>query len=342
MQLTLAQLADRLDIELRGDGSVCISSVATLQHAGRGALSFLANPGYRKYLANTRASAVIVAEQDAGQVSVAALISENPYRSYARAASVICPPSPGQAGVHPSAVLDEDVSLGPGVWVGPHCYIEKGVHIGAGVQIGPGCHLGAGVRLGAGSQLISRVTVLAAAAVGERVLLHPGVVIGGEGFGLAQHQGQWEKVPQLGSVHIGNDVEIGANTSIDRGAIEDTVIENGVKIDNQVQIGHNVFIGAHSALAGCVGVSGSARIGRYCTLAGGVGLVGHIELADDVHVTGMSLVTRSIGRAGTYSAGTPLMENRLWLRNAVRIKQLDEVVERIAAIEKRLAGQGES
>lgn len=342
MQLTLAQLADRLDIELRGDGSVCISSVATLQRAGRGALSFLANPGYRKYLVNTRASAVIVAEQDAGQVPVAVLISDNPYRSYAKAAGVICPPSPGRTGVHPSAVLDEDVGLGADVWVGPHCYIENGAELGAGVQIGPGCHVGAGVKLGAGSQLISRVTVLASAAIGERVLLHPGVVVGSEGFGLAQHQGKWEKVPQLGSVRIGNDVEIGANTSIDRGAIEDTVIEEGVKIDNQVQIGHNVFIGRHSALAGCVGVSGSARIGQYCTLAGGVGLVGHIELADGVHITAMSMVTRSIDKAGTYSAGTPLMEKRSWLRNAVRMKQLDDVVDRIAAIEKKLGEQEES
>ncbi|MEN8761756.1 MAG: UDP-3-O-(3-hydroxymyristoyl)glucosamine N-acyltransferase [Thiogranum sp.] len=334
MTLTLAQLAQQLDVELRGDADVRVSTVAGLQRAGPGALSFLANPKYRRYLKNTRASAVVLSQQDARDCPVAVLVSENPYACYARAARLLYPMDKPGSGIHPSAVVDVAADIDPSAWIAANAVVAEGAKIGPSVQIGPGCIIGAKVEIGQGSQLVARVTVLAEARIGSRVILHPGVVIGGDGFGLAKVEGRWEKVPQLGSVQIGNDVEIGANTTVDRGSAEPTIIEDGVKIDNQVQVAHNVFIGAQTAIAACVGISGSARIGRHCTLAGGVGVVGHLEIADGVHITGMSMVTRSISEPGTYSAGTPLMENRQWRRNAVRMKQLDGLARRVSSLEK--------
>ena len=334
MTLTLSQLARQLNVELRGDGDVRVSMVASLQRAGPGALSFLANPKYRRYLKNTRASAVVLSGQDAQDSPVAVLVSDNPYACYARAARLLYPQDKPRSGIHPGAIVDAAAQIDPSAWIDANTVIAEGAKIGPSVQIGPGCIIGAKVEIGEGSQLVARVTILAEAHIGRRAILHPGVVIGSDGFGLAEVGGRWEKVPQLGSVRIGNDVEIGANTTIDRGAIENTIIEEGVKIDNQVQVAHNVFIGAQTAIAACVGISGSARIGRHCTLAGGVGVVGHLAIADHVHITGMSMVTRSISEPGTYSAGMPLMENRQWRRNAVRVKQLDCLTRRISSLEK--------
>ena len=334
MALTLAQLAQQLDVELVGDGDACVSTVASLQRAGPGALSFLANPKYRRHLKTTRASAVVLSGRDARDSPVPVLLSDNPYACYARAARLLYPQGESRCGIHPSAVVDNTAEVDPGAWIGAHAVIEQHAKIGPSVQIGPGCVVGAGVEIGEGSQLVARVTVLAKAHIGRHTTLHPGVVIGSDGFGQAEVEGHWEKVPQLGSVVIGDDVEIGANTTVDRGSIENTVIEQGVKIDNQVQVAHNVFIGAQTAIAACVGISGSTQIGRHCTLAGGVGIVGHLQITDHVHITGMSMVTRSISRPGRYSAGTPLMENRQWRRNAVRIKQLDRLARRICSLEK--------
>jgi len=334
MELTLAQLAEQLGVELRGDGNVRISAAAPLQQGRSGALSFLANPRYRRYLKTTKAAAVVLSDQDAAESPVSVLVSDNPYACYARAVQLLYPQAAVPVGVHPAAVVDPDAQIDPEAWIDAGSIIAADVRIGPSVQVGPGCVVGNGVVIGEGSQLVARVTVLAAANIGRRVTLHPGVVIGSDGFGMAQIEGRWTKVPQLGSVRIGDDVDIGANTTVDRGALQDTVIEAGVKIDNQVQVGHNVFIGAHTAIAGCVGISGSTRIGRYCTLAGGVGLVGHVEITDNVHITAMSMVTHSINEAGTYSAGTPLTRNALWRRNAVRIKQLDALARRVSVIEK--------
>jgi len=334
MTLTLAQLAQQLNVELKGDTDVRVSTVASLQRAGPGALSFLANPKYRRYLKNTRASAVVLSGRDAQDSPVPVLVSDNPYACYARAARLLYPQDKPRSGIHPSAIIDEAAEIDPSAWIGANTVVAEGAKIGPSAQIGPGCIVGAKVEIGQGSQLVARVTVLAEAHIGSRAILHPGVVIGSDGFGLAEVEGRWEKVPQLGSVHIGNDVEIGANTTVDRGTVEDTIIEEGVKIDNQVQVAHNVFIGAQTAIAACVGISGSTRIGRHCTLAGGVGVVGHLEIADRVHITGMSMVTRSISGPGTYSAGTPLMENRQWRRNAVRMKQLDGLTRRVSSLEK--------
>ena len=334
MALTLAQLAQQLGAELRGDGALTVSGVATLVEARHGDVSFLANPKYRRYLAGTQASGVILAAADAAGATTPVLVTENPYAAYARAVRILYPPCAPRQGVHPDATVAADARIAPSAWVDAGCVIQAGARIAAGAQLGPACIVGAGVTIGEDSQLVARVTVLARASIGKRAILHPGVVIGSDGFGMAQVAERWEKVPQIGTVCIGDDVEIGANTTVDRGALGATVIEDGVKIDNQVQVAHNVFIGAHTAIAACVGISGSARIGRHCTLAGGVGVVGHLEIADHVHITGMSMVMRSINRPGTYSAGTPLMESRLWRRNAVRMKQLDGLVRRIGEIER--------
>lgn len=334
MKLTVAQLAKRLKVEFRGDGGVCLSRVASLQRAEPGALSFLANPKYRRYLKDTRASAVVLSGADAQHSPVPVLVSDNPYACYARAAALLHPQDKLRSGVHPSAIVDESAQIDPGAWIDANTLIGEGVKIGAAAQIGPGCVVGAGVTIGEASQLVARVTVLAESQIGRHVILHPGVVIGSDGFGLAAVDGRWEKVPQLGSVRIGNHVEIGANTTVDRGTVDSTVIEDGVKIDNQVQVAHNVFIGAQTAIAACVGICGSTRIGRHCTLAGGVGVVGHLEIADHVHITGMSMVTHSLTEQGSYSAGTPLMPNCKWRRNAVRFKQLDDLERRLSNLEK--------
>ncbi len=336
MTLTLAQLAEQLGAKFRGDGSLTISGVAALAEARRGDVSFLANPKYRRYLANTQASAVILSAADVARATTPVLVTENPYAAYARAVRALYPPPALRQGVHPAATVAAGARIDPSAWVDAGCVIESDACLAAGVQLGPACVIAAGATVGEDSRLVARVTVLAGTRIGRRAILHPGVVIGSDGFGMARVEQHWEKVPQVGTVCIGDDVEIGANTTVDRGALGATVIENGVKIDNQVQVAHNVFIGAHTAIAACVGISGSTRIGRHCTLAGGVGVVGHLDIADHVHITGMAMVTRSIRQAGTYSAGTGLMETRLWRRNAVRMKQLDELVRRVSRIEKNI------
>lgn len=329
MALTLTQLADRLGVELRGDGRVLVDRVATLEDAGPGAVSFLSNPRYRQQLAKCKASAVIISETDAEQAPITALITDQPYVAFARAVSLLHPRESRRKGVHPLACVDESASVDSTAWVGAYCTIDANVRIGPGSQLGPACVIGAGVHIGENCDLIARVTVLAGTRMGDRVMLHPGIVIGSDGFGQAGTDEGWEKVPQIGGVLIGDDVEIGANSCVDRGALGDTVIESGVRIDNQVQVAHNVFIGAHTAIAACVGISGSTQVGRHCTLAGGVGLVGHLTLVDNVHITGMSMVTHSINKPGTYSSGTPIMENVLWRKNAVRIKSLDALFRRL-------------
>ncbi len=337
MGLTLSELAQRLGVDLRGEGDRVITSVGTLQGGGEGALGFLANPAYRRYLTGTRLSAVLLSAEDAADCPVAALVSDNPYADYARAVRLLYPRRKPAPGVHESALIDPAAQIDAGASIAEQVVVGPGARIARGVRLGPACIIGENVSIGEDSELVARVTVLAAARIGRRACIQPGAVIGAEGFGLAASGEGWEKVPQLGSVVIGDDVDIGANTTIDRGALEDTVIEDGVRIDNQVQVAHNVFIGAHTAIAGCVGISGSARIGRHCRLAGGVGVVGHLEIADGVTVTGMSMVTRSISRPGTvWSAGTPLMENHEWRRNAVRMKQLDAQARRLSGIERKL------
>ncbi len=340
MTITLGELALQLRVALhRGDPACEITAVATLQHAGAGDLSFLANRSYRKYLSGTRASAVILDAEHAGECPVAVLVSANPYAAYARAAALIAPPAPPRQGCHPTACLEPGCQVDASAWVGPHCIIESGAVIDAGVQLGGGCFIGAGSRIGAHSRLSPNVVICHGVNIGERANIHPGAVIGSAGFGLASEDGKWLNVPQLGSVRIGNDVEIGANTTVDRGALEDTVLEDGVRLDNQIQVAHNVHIGAHTAIAGCVGISGSARIGRHCMIGGGAGIVGHLEIADNVIITGMTMVTKSITKPGIYSSGVPAQDNDSWNRNYARFRQLDRLARKVQALERKLAAR---
>ena len=333
---TLGQLAEHVGGRIHGDADCNIDGVATLQNAKPGDISFLANPRYTKYLAGTAASAVIIGEEQLDACPTNALVVTDPYLSYARIATLLSPPAATQWGRHPTAVVADGSRIDSGAWIGPHSVIEADVEIGAGVMVGPGCVVGHGSRIGAGSRLVANVTVCHGSRLGKRVVLHPGVVIGSDGFGLANDGGNWVKVPQLGGVIIGDDVEIGANTTVDRGALDDTIIEDGVKLDNQIQVAHNVYIGAHSAIAGCTGIAGSARIGARCTIGGGVGIVGHTEIADDVHITGMSFVAHSIRKPGVYSSGTPLETNREWRRNYARFHQLDDMARRLRRLEEAL------
>jgi UDP-3-O-[3-hydroxymyristoyl] glucosamine N-acyltransferase len=318
---SLGELAVRFGLELRGDPALRVSHVATLSQAGQGSVSFLANSRYRKHLGSTRATVVIVTADVAGECPVAALVDSNPYLAYARIAALMHPPAPKLSGIHPSAVVSGDARIAASAYVGPLCVIEAGVELGERVQVGAGCTLQAGARVGADTQLMARVTLV---QIGERCLLHSGSVIGADGFGFAPNAGSWVKVPQVGSVRIGNDVEIGANTTIDRGAIEDTVVEHGAKLDNQIQVAHNVVIGAHTAIAACTGISGSTTIGQRCLIGGMVGFAGHLTIADDVTITGCSLVSASIRQAGSYSSGMPTVETRAWRRMVAHLRRFGE------------------
>ncbi len=334
--MTLAEIAKRLECEVHGDGACLISGVATLQNAESGQLSFLANRRYRRYLESTRASAVILNPDDLEACPVNALVASNPYLAYARAAALLNPPAPVPQGCHPSAVIESGCNIDPGAAVGAKCYIGADVVIAAAAVIGPGCVIGRNASIGAATRLVANVSVGEGVSIGSRVLVQPGAVIGSDGLGYAQDKGAWVKVLQLGGVVIGDDVEIGANTTIDRGALEDTIIEEGVILDNQIQIAHNVRIGARTAIAGATAIAGSTSIGKRCQIGGAVGIVGHLEIADDVYITAMSLVTGNIRRPGLYSSGTPLADNKKWRRNAARFGQLDEMARRLRALEKKL------
>lgn len=336
MKLTLQQLASHTGGQVVGDGDTVIERVATLEAAGPGAISFLTNSAYRRKLSDTRASAVILRQSDVDHCPVNALVVKNPHASYAKVASLLYPASASTPGVHPSAVIDESNSFPENVSIGPNCYIGAGVKLGEQVSVGPGCVIEDNVEIGPGSRLRANVTICHDCKVGNQALIHPGVVIGSDGFGQANDNGVWLKIPQIGRVVIGDDVEIGANTTIDRGAIEDTMIGDNVKLDNLIQIAHNVHVGSHTVIAACAAIAGSTRIGRNCAIGGAVGIVGHLDITDNVQITGMSLVSHSIREAGVYSSGTPLDTNRQWHKNAVRFKQLNDMAKRIKELESRL------
>ncbi len=333
---TLGEVAAAANARLQGcDATTVITGVAPLNGAESGQISFLTHPRYRPFLAHTRAAAVILSPEDAAYCPVPALVATNPHVAYARAAALFVPTTGPHGGIHPTAWVDPSAQVATSAWIGPQCTVEAGAVVGEGVCVGPNCVIGEQAVVGAETRLVAQVTLCHRVHIGRRVLVHPGAVIGSDGFGLALGpDGRWVKVPQLGGVWVGDDVEIGANTTIDRGALEDTVIEEGVKLDNQIQIAHNVRVGAHSALAGCVGIAGSARIGRHCMLGGGVGVAGHLEIADRVQVTGMSLVARSIAEPGAYSSGLAVEPNRLWNKISARLRRLDELFRRVAALEK--------
>ncbi|MCW5580741.1 MAG: UDP-3-O-(3-hydroxymyristoyl)glucosamine N-acyltransferase [Luteimonas sp.] len=331
---TAGELAARFELDLRGDPAQPIDGVGTLASAGTTQLSFLANPKYRGQLAQSTAGLVVMRAADAEGHAGNALIAADPYVAYARIAALFEDAPATDAGIHPSAAIDPSATIDSGASIGPFVFVGAGSRIGAGARLGPGCVVGEDCEVGAGSVLVARVTLVKRVRLGRRVLVHPGAVLGADGFGIALErtpgaEPRWIKVPQLGGVRVGDDCEIGANTTIDRGALEDTVLEHDVRLDNQIQIAHNVRVGAHTAMAGCVAVAGSTTIGRYCMIGGAAGIAGHLEICDRVVVTAMTLVTHSIHEPGEYSSGTPLMDSRSWRRNAVRFKQLDALARRL-------------
>ena len=337
MPANLAELADRFDCELRGDADRIVKTVGTLSGAGESAITFLANPLYRGQLTGTNAAAVVLEERYAADCPAAALLTPNPYATYARIARFLHPPAAPEPGIHPSAIVAGDAVVPESAQVCAQAVIGSASELGESVVVGPGCVVGAAVRIGADTKMLARVTVLDRVVIGERGVLHPGVVVGSDGFGFAQDNGSWLKVPQLGTVVIGNDVEIGANTTIDRGTIEDTIVEDGVILDNLIQIGHNVRLGAHTAIAACCGIAGSTKIGERCMIDGAVVIVGHLSLCNDVMVTFHSTVTRSITSPGTYSGSLPADEASRWRRNAARFRNLDKLAQRQSTLERRLA-----
>jgi UDP-3-O-[3-hydroxymyristoyl] glucosamine N-acyltransferase len=326
---SLQALAARFGLTLAGDAAVDIDGVGTLAGAGPTQLAFLANPSYRKQLGATRAGAVVLRADDAAHCPVPALVAADPYAAFAKIAALFEPPPALSTGIHPSAVVDATARVDASASIGPLAMIGARSIVGAGAIVGPGCIVGEDCEVGEGSELVARVTLVRRVRLGRRVRVHPGAVLGADGFGLAMDAGRWLKVPQLGGVVVGDDCEIGANTCIDRGAIEDTVLEEDVRLDNLIQVGHNVRIGAHTAMAGCVAIAGSARIGRYCLIGGGAGIVGHIEIADKVRVGAMSLVTHSLTEPGEYTSGTPIQPAKEWRRNAARFKQLDALARKM-------------
>jgi UDP-3-O-[3-hydroxymyristoyl] glucosamine N-acyltransferase len=334
MSLTLGELAVRFGCELRGDPAIAIDRVATLAGAAPGALAFLANPQYRRQLESTRASVVVLNAADAAQCTVPALIHPDPYATFARIAALLYPTPAIVPGVHAAAVVDTSAEIHPSASIGATAVIGERARIGARVQVGPGCILGEGVSVGADTRLAARVTLLRQVSLGERCIVHPGAVIGADGFGFARERQGWTKVPQIGAVRIGDDVEIGANTTIDRGAIEDTLIENGVKLDNQIQVGHNVRIGAHTVIAGCTGISGSTHIGQRCMIGGATAIAGHLEICDDTVISGSSNVTRSISKPEMYSSTLAAEPARIWRRLAARFKRLDKEAARLTRLER--------
>jgi len=330
---SLAELAGRFGGTVLGDAAVRIRQVAPLETAGPHELSFLANRKYQKLLSTTRAAAVLLAEDSAGATDLPRIVCKNPYASYARISALINPEHRPPPGIDVNAIVDGQAKVAATAAVGPGAVIEQGARIGENAVIGANCFVGRDARIGAGTRLHANVTVYHECLIGERVILHSGVVIGADGFGMAMDEGRWLKIPQIGRVVIGDDVEVGASTTIDRGALDDTVIEDGVKLDNQIQIGHNCHIGAHTAIAGCTGIAGSTRIGKYCMLGGNAMISGHLTIADRVVISGGTLVAKSILEPGTYTAVYPMQAHDQWLKNAALVRHLHELMDRLRRLE---------
>lgn len=332
---TLQQLAEAIGAEVQGDGAMTITGVATLASAQPGQIAFLANEKYRSQVEQTAASAIIVAPDVNVPEHLSALRMRNPYAGFARVAQLLdTTPAAAAVGIHPSAQIAADVVLGNNVAIAANVVIEAGAVVGDNVQIGAGCYIGAETKIGAGTKLWSNVTVYHRCIIGADCLLHSGAVIGADGFGWANDSGKWVKIPQLGRVIIGDRVEIGASTTVDRGALDDTVISNGCIIDNQCQIAHNVFIDEDTALAGCTVLAGSCRIGKRCMIGGASAINGHIEICDDVQIMGFAMVIKGITEPGVYASGIPAAPHREWLKNGARYRQLDQLFQRVKTLEK--------
>lgn len=333
---TLADLAKKLDAKLSGDGAITISTIASMTNAKPGQISFLSNSSFREQLGACQASAVVLTEADLTAWHGAALIVADPYLCYAKLAQILdTTPKPANE-IAPSAVLAADVVLGKNVAIGANAVIESGVNLGDNVTVGAGCFVGRNARIGANTQLWANVTIYHEVVIGQSCLIQAGAVIGSDGFGYANDRGKWIKIPQLGTVILGDNVEIGACTTIDRGALDNTVINNGVIIDNQCQIAHNVTIGANTAVAGGVIMAGSLKVGAYCLIGGASVLNGHMEICDKVQITGMAMVMRPITEPGIYSSGIPLQPNKAWRKTAATVLKIDEMNKRLRKIERQI------
>ncbi len=347
MSFTLAEIANKLDAKLvvpdQLDASkieqCSITSLATLAHATSGQVAFLANSKYQQQLTTTKASAVIVAPDAVDACQVAALVMDNPYMGYAILANLLDSTPKVSTGIHPNAVLADDIVLGHNVSIGANTVIESGVELADNVSIGAGCFIGQGVKIGESTTLWANISIYHQVEIGHSCLIQANTVIGSDGFGYAPVKGQykWHKIPQLGSVIIGNHVEIGASTTIDRGALDNTEIRDGVILDNQIQIAHNVIVGENTAIAGSSVIAGSTVIGKNCTIAGLVGVNGHINVADNCTFTGMTMVTKDVTKSGVYSSGMPAVPNKEWHKNNARVKRLDSLTKRLKELEKLLA-----
>jgi UDP-3-O-[3-hydroxymyristoyl] glucosamine N-acyltransferase len=332
----LADIVARFGGRVEGDATTIVNQVATLDSATPLQIAFLANSKYRKQLESTHAAAVILSESDAEATSLPRIVCDNPYSYFAKLSAFLNPLPAFAAGIHSSAVIGEGAQVSPAAHIGPYVTIGEGASIGAGCVIMSGCSIGANAVLGENTRLYPRAVVYHECVLGNNVIVHSGAVIGADGFGIAMEAGAWLKIPQIGHVVIGNDVEIGANTTIDRGALDNTVIEDGVKLDNQIQIAHNVRIGAHTAIAGCVGIAGSASIGRYCRIGGSAGILGHLTIADNVEISSFTLIGKSIREPGTYSGIYPFSEKDEWRKNAVHLRHLDDMASRVKQLEKEI------
>jgi len=333
MPASLGELATEFGCDLVGDPDTRVDGVATLANASPQSIGFLANPAYRNQLQATKAAAVVLAEADAEDCPVAALICEDPYMTYARIAGRLHPPKVRPPGIHSSAVVDDSTTISDSAHISANVVIGKDCAIADGVFIGAGCVLGERCSVGANSQLLSNATLVDDIRIGERTIIHPGAIVGSDGFGHAQGDSGWIKIPQVGGVVIGDDVEVGANTAVDCGAIDDTVIEDGVRLDNLIQVGHNVRIGAHSAIIGPTAIAGSSVIGKRCMISGLVGVVGHVSICDDVIITPQVLVTKDIKEPGIYSATFGAEKDKDWKRMVVRFRRLETLEKRVADLE---------
>lgn len=338
ISLSLREIAEQLGGEVLGDAQMVVSRMASLASAGPGDLSFLANAKYRALLDTTAAAAVVVGQAERDLTSLPRIVTDNPYAYFARVSSLLNPVESVEPGVHAAAVVHPSAQVPATAAIAANCHIGRNVRLGAGVVIGPGCCIGDDVSIGDESCLHANVTIYAGCELGRNCVLSSGVVIGADGFGYAEDGGRWVKIPQVGRVLLGDDVEIGANTTIDRGALDDTVIEEGVKVDNLVQIGHNCRIGAHTVIAGCAGIAGSARIGRHCRIGGAAMILGHLDIADGVTISPGSMITRSLGKVDTYTALMPFQSHGEWLKTAAHLRHLDGMARRLAALEKELDG----
>ena len=332
----LGEIAAHSGCEISGDATLTVQAVAAIEQAQQGEISFINQSKYLPLLADCRATALIASPKlDVSAFRGVVLLHQNPYLAYATTVQFMYPEVCSNVGIHPSAVVSESAVIGKDVSIAANAVIDAGVVLHQGVQIGAGCVIGANCVLHADVRLMANVTLYYGVTIGERSRIHSGVVLGADGFGYAPDQQVWHKIPQIGGVKIGSDVEIGANTTIDRGALNDTIIGDGVIIDNQIQIGHNVIIGDHSALAGATAIAGSTVIGKRCQIGGGACFAGHLNIADDVIITGMSMVTGSIKKAGVYSSGIPVTESKRWRRNAVRFTQLDEMAKSVRQLQQQ-------